>query len=580
MIERLIRKYIKNYAVQLTESSLLSEADKKWEAPYIPAYNTMIGMKVDNAAQAAGARTGLPIISKRTRKGIYSESELDNLAKQVFAKAAQHYFPTNFDPETILFVYFNALDKTNKKVWNVWAIDKDETGINKLSKEIKQALQKTTYFAQWEQKIDKIQAVRLMTLDEANKWFTSLQEFSKKLNLETTLNLPKLNKIKTDVVGDDTQNITTQVVVVKNRIKLDTTDDGEPIEVDTGNYDIYDTDNNLIYSDVTSNGFTGTAKLSISSDAESLIIQPIEGRQLIIEFNTKRSGVFTGKFDGNGLPLDGVVEYEDAEEQQTEKFEGKLKSTVGTRSGKQSFTVWKLKGRATYGSGIIFDGEFKDDKPFDGDVFNKNKQSIGQIVNGEYKSGIRYPKNLEIDVDDIDGKNVKITVYKLNNNLYVYDIEGKRWGKVIDINKFENEDLYNQDVSIFNNIASITDTAEIKKLNNKFIPTVDNDGIPEPEETPPPTPKLKPAAKKKYVVFTTNTFNIYEFKNSEFVLYESNVPTESSDKTTGHLLMGTKTAKIKGGSSTQYKMYNIKVEVDSEVKSLYVPERFVKIVER
>jgi hypothetical protein len=341
MIERLIRKYIKNYAVQLTESSLLSEADKKWEAPYIPAYNTMIGMKVDNAAQAAGARTGLPIISKRTRKGIYSESELDNLAKQVFAKAAQHYFPTNFDPETILFVYFNALDKTNKKVWNVWAIDKDETGINKLSKEIKQALQKTTYFAQWEQQIDKIQAVRLMTLDEANKWFTSLQEFSKKLNLETTLNLPKLNKIKTDVVGDDTQNITTQVVVVKNRIKLDTTDDGEPIEVDTGNYDIYDTDNNLIYSDVTSNGFTGTAKLSISSDAESLIIQPIEGRQLIIEFNTKRSGVFTGKFDGNGLPLDGVVEYEDAEEQQTEKFEGKLKSTVGTRSGEQSFTVWQ-----------------------------------------------------------------------------------------------------------------------------------------------------------------------------------------------------------------------------------------------
>ena len=576
MINQLIRKYIKNYAVQLTESSLLSEADKKWEAPYIPAYNTMIGMKVDNAAQAAGARTGLPIISKRTRKGIYSESELDNLAKQVFAKAAQDYFPTNFDPETTLFVYFNALDKTNKKVWNVWAINKDETGINKLSKEIKQALQKTTYFAQMEQKIDKIQAVRLMTLDEANKWFTYLQEFSKKLNLETTLNLPKLNKIKTDVVGDDTQNITTQVVVVKNRIKLDTTDDGEPIEVDTGNYDIYDTDNNLIHSDVTSRGFTGTAKLSISSDAESLIIQPIEGRQLIREFNTKRNGVFTGKFDGNGLPLDGVVEYEDAEEQQIEKFEGKLKSKVITRSDEQDFTFSALKGRATYGSGIIFEGEFKNNLRWNGTIFNKNKQAIGQIVNGEYKSGIRYPKNLEIDVDDIDGKNVKITVYKLNNNLYVYDIEGKRWGKVIDINKFENEDLYNLDVSIFNNIASITDTAEIKKLNNKFIPTVDNDGIPEPEETPPPTPKPKPAAKKKYVVFTTNTFNIYQFKNSEFVLYQSNVPTESPDKTTGHLLMGTKTAKIKGGSSTQYKMYNIKYES----KSFYVPERFVKIVER
>jgi hypothetical protein len=30
------------------------------------------------------------------------------------------------------------------------------------------------------------------------------------------------------------KKITTQVVVVHNRIKLDTTDDGEPIEVDTG----------------------------------------------------------------------------------------------------------------------------------------------------------------------------------------------------------------------------------------------------------------------------------------------------------------------------------------------------------
>ena len=63
MINQLIRKYIKNYTVQLTESSLLSEADKKWEAPYIPAYDTRIGMKVDDAARAAGAITGLPIIS-------------------------------------------------------------------------------------------------------------------------------------------------------------------------------------------------------------------------------------------------------------------------------------------------------------------------------------------------------------------------------------------------------------------------------------------------------------------------------------------------------------------------------------
>jgi hypothetical protein len=295
MIERLIRKYIKNYAVQLTESSLLSEADKKWEAPYIPAYNTMIGMKVDNAAQAAGAITGLPIISKRTRKGTYSESELDNLAKQVFEKSAKQYFSAELkDPKTTLFVYFNALDKTNKKVWNVWAIDKDETGINKLSKEIKQTLQKTTYFAQTEQQIDKIQAVTLMTLEQANKWFTSLQEFSKKLNLSSTLNLPNINAIKTDVVGDDTQeDLGSQDVDIRMN--------------NSREYDVYDLSGKLLFNNVTSNGFYGRAKMSVSADGESLIFQPIEGTQGIIEFGTERSGTFNGEFK-NGAPYDGMIE--------------------------------------------------------------------------------------------------------------------------------------------------------------------------------------------------------------------------------------------------------------------------------
>ncbi len=562
MINQLIRKYIKNYTVQLTESSLLSEADKKWEAPYIPAYDTRIGMKVDDAARAAGAITGLPIISKRTRKGTYSESELDNLAKRVFEKSAKQYFSAKYDPKTTLFVYFNALDKTNKKVWNVWAIDKDETGINKLSKEIKQALQKTTYFAQTEQQIDKIQAVTLMTLEQANKWFTYLQESSKKLNLSSTLKLPKIDAIKTDVVGDDKQtDLSTQDVDIQMNNSYD--------------YDVYDLSGKLLYNDVKADGFVGRAKMSVSADGESLIFQPIEGTQGVIEFDTRRPGTFYGVFK-NGAPFKGILTYDVATNEQFIEFDGEVKSEIFTIPGEQSFKFKKIKGRGIYGNGMIFDGEFKDNVPFNGIVFNKNEQAIGQFTNSEYKSGIRYPKNLEIDVDDIDGKNFKITVYKLNDNLYVYDIEGKRWGKVIDINKFENEDLYNQDVSIFDNTASITDQSEIKKLNNKFIPNADNDAIPEPEETPSPTPKPKPATKKKYVVFKTNTVNIYELKDLEFVLYQSNVETESSDKTTGYLLLGTKTAKIKGGSSTQYKMYNIK----ADSKSLYIPERFVNVVER
>lgn len=579
MINQLIRKYIKNYAVQLSESALLSEADKKWEAPYIPAFDTRIGMKVDNAAQSAGAITGLPVISKRTRKGTYTESELNELVKQVFEKAAKKNFPDKYNPKTTLFIYYKALDKTNKKVWNVWAIDKNETGINQLSKEIKQSLQKTTYFTQTEQQLDKIQAVPLMTLEQANKWFTYLEESSKKLNLSSKLNLPKLDKIKTDVVGDDTQDITTQVVVVKARTETVVNDDGSTVDVSTGNYDVYDTNNNLIYSDVNSEGFTGTAKLSISSDAESLIIQPIDGRIRVQEFNTNRSGVFTGKFDENGLPLEGVVEYGTAEEQQIKKFEGKLKSEIKTQLDGQNFNFKALKGRATYGSGIIFEGEFKNNVRWNGTVFNKNKQPIGQIINGEYKRGISYPKDLEIN---IDGKLNKFTVYELDNTLYVYDQQGKLWGKIIDKDKFEKEDLYTQDKSIFDNTSSVTDAATIKKLNKKFIPNADDVPVPGPEEpptpTPTPTPKPtpQPAAKKKYIVFTTNTANVYELDGSEFVLYQADVPTTPADKTTGYLLLGTKTAKIKGGSSTQYKMYKAKISG----LTVYVPSRFVKIVER
>jgi len=585
MINQLIRKYIKNYAVQLTESSLLSEADKKWEAPYILAYNTRIGAKVDSAARAAGAITGLPIIFKRTKKGTYSDSELDELVKQVFAKAAEQYFPVKYNPKTRLFIYFQALDKTNKKVWNVWAIDKDKTGINQLSKEIKQALQKTTYFAQSEQQIDKIQSVTLMNLDQANKWFTYLQDSGKKFNLSTTLNLPKLDKIKIDVVGDDVQaDLASKEVIIKNRMEpaIDddgvpvTDDDGNTINVDTGKYDVYDTNNNLLHSDVNSNGFEGEAKMSVSTDGESLTFQPIFGTKNIREVRTKREGAFYGEFK-NGAPYKGEVEYYSATDDQFKTFEGEVESTVYTRSsGQQGFEFKKITGRGTYGNGMIFDGEFKDNVLWNGTVFNKNKQQIGQFIDGEYKRGILYPKDLEIDVDDIDGNNKKLKVYKLNDNLYVYDIVGKYWGKVVDVSKFENEDLYNLDVSIFDNIVSVTDAATIKKLNNKFIPNADDNLIPGPEEPPAPEPAPNPPAKKKYVVFTSNTANIYELEGSQFVLTWPKQPTTLKCRTTGYPLLGTKTAKIKGGSSTQYKMY--KAEISKQL--VYVPERFVKIVER
>jgi hypothetical protein len=568
MINQLIRKYIKNYAVQLSESALLSEADKKWESPYIPAFDTRIGMKVDNAAQSAGAITGLPVISKRTRKGTYTESELNELVKQVFEKAAKKNFPDKYNPKTTLFIYYKALDKTNKKVWNVWAIDKNETGINQLSEEIKQILQKTTYFTQTKQQIDKIQAVPLMTLDQANSWFTYLEESSKKFNLSSKLNLPKLDKIKTDIVGDDTQeDLASQDVEIRR-----TEDD---------KYDVYNMAGKLLYSNVDTKFFEGEAKMSVSADGESLIFQPIYGTQSIRELRINRSGTFTGEYK-DGMPYKGYTEYYSATNDQIKNFDGELESKVYTKSGRQNFEFSKIKGIATYGNGIIFDGDFKDNMPFSGRVFNKNEQAIGQYVNGEYKSGISYPQDLNIN---IDGKLNKFIVYKLDNILYVYDQQAKVWGKIIDKDKFEKEDLYIQDESIFDNTSSVTDAATIKKLNNKFIPNADDILTPGPEDqpTPPPAPKPtpKPAAKKKYIVFTTNTANIYELEGSEFVLYQADVPAGPKDKTTGYLLLGTKTAKIKGGSSTQYKMYKAKIKDENGTDlTVYVPSRFVKIVER
>lgn len=563
MIDQLIRKYIKNYAVQLSESALLSEADKKWESPYIPASDTRIGMKVNNAAQSAGAITGLPVISKRTRKGTYTESELDALVKQVFEKAAKKNFPDKYNPKTKLFIYYKALDKTNKKVWNVWAIDKNETGINQLSKEIKQALQKTTYFTQTEQQIDKIQAVSLMTLEQANKWFTYLEESSKKLNLSSKLNLPKLDKIKTDVVGDDTQkDLTSQDVEIRR------TEDNK--------YDVYDTSGKLLYSNVDSNFFDGDAKMSISADGESLIFQPIYGTQSILEFTTNRDGEFTGEFK-NGMPYKGSIRYYSTTNDQIKYFEGEVESKVYTKSGQQHFKFSKIKGIVTYGNGMIFDGDFKDNMPFNGRVFNKNEQAIGQIINGEYKSGINYPQDLEIN---IDGKLNKFTVYELDNTLYVYDQQGKFWGKIIDKDKFEKEDLYTQDKSIFDNISSVTDAATIKKLNKKFIPNADDVPVPGPEEpptpTPTPTPKPKPENKKKYIVFKENMINVYKYNGTEFELSVKNSKTKPEERKTGFLYEGVKSAKIKNGDGKIYKMY--KITYDGKI--YYVPERFINVVER
>lgn len=558
MIDQLIRKYIKNHTLQLSESVLISEEDKKWDAPYIPDSKTRISKRTEDAALAAGAIAGLPVISKRSKNGVYSESELDAQVKKVFDKAAKKDFPNNYDPAKTLFVYMLSINKDNKKVWNIWAIDKYFSGINEISQKIKELLKKSTYYAQSELQINKIQAISLMSYDQAKKWFTFLEESKTKLNISTPLKLPKLDAIKTlDDLDDEQTNLASQDVEIRR------TEDNK--------YDVYNmSSGKLLYSDVNTDSFDGEAKMSVSADGESLIFQPIFGTQSILEFETNRAGIFSGEFK-DGMPYKGNTTYASATNDQIQEFDGEVNGKVYTSLGQQRFKLSKIKGIATYGNGMIFDGDFKDNQPFNGNVFNKNKQAIGYIRNGEYESGLKYPVSWQTNSGEFK-------VYKLNNKLYAADAFGN-WG-VIDKDKFENEYFYDADERAVKNIVAITDPKEIATLNKDIL----NINSPEQQpnvdikQEPTPTPKPKPAAKKKYVVMKENQVNLYIFisADKQFKLHQRGVPTNKSDRTTGHLLLGSETASIKGSDATKYKMYKFKYGEDI----FYIPTRFVNVVER
>lgn len=556
MIEQLIKKYI-NKHLSLLESTVLSEAEKGWEL-IIPSGESIRGQRADDKAVAAGAFTGMPIIAKKTRKGKYKESDLEARVKANFEDIVKTEFPTKYDPKTTLYVYFQVLNKPNKKIWNVWGIDKKETGINASAEEIKKTLRDTKYYVATELKIDKIQAVTFLSYDQATKWFSYLNDKHKELKLSSKLELPKIDAIKTNVIDDNDQNVTTQDVTIKV-------------------FSAYDKNGKELYSDLDTSGFIeGTAKLSISPDGESVIIQPIEGLQTIRELSTDRPGTFKGVFDENGLPFKGLVSYDQATEWQIKTFDGELKSELKQRPKDQDFRFEWVKGRGIYGNGFVFDGEFKNKVPFNGDFFNKEGKQVGYYENGKYKSGISYPKDLEID---IDGTKIKFTVYELNNKLYVHDTVGKYWGQVLDRDQFEKQDLYLQDKTILDNTKSV-DAATTKKLNDKFLPNnVNNlpaeDDTKETPPAPPPTP-----SKKKYVVFKSNTANIYTYNGTEFELDTRNSPTNEKDRSTGYPYLGVKTAKIKNGDGRSYKMYKIKVLIDRVYVEYYIPESYVKIVER
>jgi hypothetical protein len=215
MLDQLIRKHVQRY---LNETTIISEdtvnikTRSGWNFE-IPSADSLRGQKAQRTAVANGAFTGLMIIATRRsykffgydnkNKKTFDDAELDNDAKKMFDAIARRDFPDKYDPQETLFVYFKSVDKKYKKIWNVWAFDKQELGINDIVKNWKTALQKSTYFTQSELEINRIQSISLMSYSQAEKWFSSLEKAKRDFKIDTKTKLPNLSAIKTADDSDD-----------------------------------------------------------------------------------------------------------------------------------------------------------------------------------------------------------------------------------------------------------------------------------------------------------------------------------------------------------------------------------------
>ena len=550
MLDQLIRKHIQRY---LNETKILSEDNIKTESGWdfvIPDANSLRGQKADQLAKQSGAITGLMIIASRRsykffgynskNKKTFNDAALSSDVEKMFDFVAKKYFPTKYDPSKTLFIYFKVLDKSNKKIWNVWAVDKDSSGINKISTEWKSALQKSTYYVQSELQINKIQSVALMNYSQATSWFSTLEKAKQDLNLNTKLNLPNLNSIKTNV-DIESESLESQEVYVDQ----------------TGN--VVDSKGNPI--DVVTYGFTdGTAEMKISPDGESIIIKPLNGTQGIREFDTNRTGIFTGEFK-NGAPFKGLIVYDNAKTDEIQQFNGEVESKIRTVGDQQDFEFNKIKGKATLANGIIFNGDFKNDDFWNGEVFNNKGQAIGHYENGKYERGLKYPLDWKV-------KDTVFIVYEKGDKVFL-NIDNS-WGE-LEKTYFEKEVFFTEDIS---NVKGINDPKEISKLNKEFK------GIESKEDakiTPSPEPKPKPSGKKKYIRIISSSINLYSWSGSDFKIeYKNNSVNVNKTSETDYVYRTPKKGTIQGGSTTQYTFYPITIQGTK----LWIPSKFVKIIEK
>jgi hypothetical protein len=522
MLDQLIRKHVQRYLNETTiisEDTVNIETRSGWNFE-IPSANSLRGQKAQRIAVANGAFTGLMIIANRRRyqffgydnkdKKTFNDAELDNDVKKMFDAIARRDFPNKYDPEKTLFVYVKAVDKKYKKIWNVWAFDKQEIGINDIVKNWKTALQQSTYFERSKLEIDRIQSISLMSYSQAEKWFSSLEKAKRDFKIDTKIKLPNLSAIKT---ADDTD---------------DNTLESQTIRVDADE-NVFDSKGQRIIN-VNTFGFSdGIAELRPAPDGESVLFIPVNGTLLISERRTGRPGTFRGEFK-DGAPFEGTVTYKTANDNEIKIFVGEVSSKISTEDGLQNFEFDTINGRATYGNGVVFDGEFKNNNRWNGEVFNNKGQALGAVKDGEYSRGLKYPL-------DWQTKTGAITVYDGGNKVFMNSADNS-WGE-LDKTYFENEAFFSEDIS---NIAPIDDANRIRKLNKEFKGLV------------------------SYIRIKTSPIDLYTLNGTDFVLTYQGLPVNLTDT-----------------NETDFVFKQEKLDyylITVENTDFWIPSKFIDIVEK
>jgi hypothetical protein len=570
MIEQLIRKYINSNIQRLSENSadITVDTESGWKY-LIPSSKSIRGQRANNNAKKNGAMTGLIVIARKRKKTVTNDSKLIDDIKKLFDEVI---IPGKYDPIKTLFVYMQVLNKSNKKVWNIWVIDKKRSGINaavqELLKQQEKIFQRTDISGKIvnASKIDEIDKITFMSYDMANNWFNLL----KKSDLSTTLNLPNLIDIKQAQDTTDTDIKESQIVYLWR---------SSDVEGGSGNrYNVYRTNNGILagfedelilYKDIKillPGSFQGKALMQIAPDGIDYSFTPLEGTVKSGAYkigNNEGEITFDGKFI-NGIPASGTAEIKGVGVDNNGTFNGQFKSIVNVDNLLQSLGL--DNGTMEYSNGLTFKGKFEKNHPYEGTLYNKQKQILGQYVNGYLKSN----KDLKFPYTWNSKDYGVITVYKQGDNVYVRIPSLDAWGETTKDN-FQEKSF---DGSVKDIFTLTQDPARVAQLN-KDILNIE----PELPPTPTPTPNNK-NKKKKYVVVTGNTINVYTFSNGEFVINKRNSTTNAKDRTTGWPLTSTKSAKIKNGDGRTYKMYKIIVQVGRESRTFYLPASGIKIVER